>query len=412
MAFHPDVRRAVGLLAGSYALAWVTISMSAGPGPAAYVRLSGSLEHAGYYFALFALASAAGSGVGGWSMDRLGRKPVLAGAHAFMAVGFAAAGLAIQQGSLPLFVAAVGLLAFGMGVVYLTRVAAAELFPPALRGRGMAWVLVSATAGAVVGPLLLVASEPLGAALGNDPRELVWFLAPPLLIASAVLVAAAPDTRRIAGDLGRYHPGVVHTAAGPAGPPPRRLLLAGVATLALAGAAMVTVMGVAGPAVQQHGHGFGVLGGVMAAHFVGMFALSLVVGHVADRIGRRRTILSGLAVLAAGGATLAATDAMAALALGLLLVGLGWSFSYIGATVLLTDVTPLARRAGVLGRADLVAALSQATLAAAGGWWFADRGLAGLGLAAGAIALVPMVLVLLVREPKPGGYADRKPAPA
>ena len=39
---------------------------------------------------------------------------------------------------------------------------------------------------------------------------------------------------------------------------------------------------------------------LMAAHFIGMFALAYPVGMLADRIGRRRTSLLGLGVCAVG----------------------------------------------------------------------------------------------------------------
>jgi MFS family permease len=404
VALHPVVRRAVRLLGGSFALAWVTISMSAGPGPSAYVRLSGSLGDAGYYFALYALLAAAGAGSGGWLMDRFGRRPVLIAAHLTMAVGFTLAGLAVMSASLALFALGVAALAFGAGAVYLTRLAAAELFPPALRGRGMAWVLVSATAGAIMGPLLLIASEPLGQLLGRDPNSLVWFLAPPLLLAGAALVALAPEPRAIAQDLARYHPDAPPMVVQERGPAPAGLAATAVIALALAAAAMVTAMGIAGPAVEQHGHSLAATGAVLAFHFVGMFALSTYVGRVADRAGRRRTILAGLGILALGGALMGLLQSIEGLAVGLLLIGLGWSFAYTGASVLLTDITPMARRARVLGRADLVASLCQAVLSSAGGWWFAQRGLAGIALAVMAVVAVPLVLVARVREPKPGAY--------
>lgn len=411
MALHPTIRRATRLLGASFAVAWLTFSMAAGPGPAAFVRLSGRLGDAGLYFALFALLAAAGAGLGGSLMDRLGRRRPLVGAHVLMAAGFAAAGAGVVAGSLAAFVAGVAATALGMGVVYLTRLAAADLYPPALRGRGVAWVLVSATAGAIVGPLLLAASEPLGALLGYDPRGIVWFLAPPLLLGSAALVALAPEPSRIAHELARYHPGVpLDEPAAASGPIPRRPLVAGAATLALAGAAMVAVMGVAGPSVEGAGHGFTVLGVVMAFHFAGMFALSTLVGKVADRVGRRATMLLGLAVLAVGGLGVAALPGVEGFAAGLLLIGLGWSFAYIGASVLLADITPLARRARVLGRADLLSSLCQAALATAGGWWFAERGIAGLGLVAAGLMLLPALAVVFLREPRPGSYGA--PAPA
>ena len=94
-------------------------------------------------------------------------------------------------------------------------------------------------------------------------------------------------------------------------------------------------------------------------------------------------------------------------AVGLLLVGLGWSFAFIGSTVLLADATPPERRARVVGRADLAAQLSAAVIAIGGGWWFASRGVAGLGLLAIVVSMVPVLLVAFVRESRPGHYVAR-----
>ena len=140
---------------------------------------------------------------------------------------------------------------------------------------------------------------------------------------------------------------------------------------------MAAVMGVSGAAIAHAGHGVPVLSTVMLAHFVGMFALSRVVGRFADRVGRQQTILVGLALLASGGAIVA-------------LVRFGWSFGFIGSTVLLADAAPPARRARIVGRADLTAQLSSAAIAVSGGWWFASRGVSGLGVLAIAVAILPI----------------------
>ena len=132
----------------------------------------------------------------------------------------------------------------------------------------------------------------------------------------------------------------------------------------------------------------------MLVHFIGMFGLSRVVGRIADRGGRIQAILSGLALLSIGGAVIAFIPGIVAFGIGLLLVGLGWSFGFIGSTVLLADAAPPERRARTLGRADLTGQLSAAVVSTAGGWWFAARGAAGLGLLAIVIALIPVALLL------------------
>ncbi|HET6405920.1 MAG TPA: hypothetical protein VFH78_14855, partial [Candidatus Thermoplasmatota archaeon] len=85
---------------------------------------------------------------------------------------------------------------------------------------------------------------------------------------------------------------------------------------------------------------------------------------------------------------------------GLFLVGLGWSFAYVGASVLLADATPLERRARVVGRADLIASLGSAAAAAAAGVWYAREGLPGLGLAGAALLVLPFVVVALRARPR------------
>jgi hypothetical protein len=61
--------------------------------------------------------------------------------------------------------------------------------------------------------------------------------------------------------------------------------------------------------------------------------------------------------------------------------------------VLLTDAAPSDRRARTLGRADLTGQLAAAFVATGGGWWFATRGAAGLGILTVVIAVAPVVLL-------------------
>lgn len=412
---HPTIRRALRLLGASYALAWLCVAMVAGPGSAAYVALAGRIGDAGYFIAIYFVGAAAGGAVGGRLMDRFGRRPVLVVAHLISAAGFAASGAAVLAGSLPMFVAGVGLLAVGMGGVYLTRLAAAEIFPAARRGRGVAYIQLSAFAGAVIGPLLLVMSGPLGDAIGRDPLGLVWFVAPPLLVLAALLVAFAPETRTIARDLPAFYPHAPVAVPLPARRA-RRLhalpVVTGVVVLAMAQAAMLMAMGVTGAALAHEGHGLPVVGVVLSFHFLGMFGLSTFVGRAADRFGRTRTAAFGFGLIASGGAVFALVPGVPAFTLGIFLVGLGWSFGFMAATVLIADVTPVARSARVMGVADMVTAMAAAGASLAGGWVYADRGLAGLGLFAVALVILPALMALLLREPSPGVYGGVGPEPA
>jgi MFS family permease len=186
-------------------------------------------------------------------------------------------------------------------------------------------------------------------------------------------------------------------AAAPASRPTATIAV-GILALAASQAGMAAVMGVAGAAVSHAGHGVRVLSATMVSHFIGMFGLSRVVGRFADRAGSRATILVGLAVLASGGLIVALVHGSVGFAAGLMIVGLGWSFSFIGATVLLSDAVPGAQRARTVGRADLAAQMSAAAVATGGGWWFASHGAQGLGLVAIVVAVIPAIALALTRE--------------
>jgi MFS family permease len=391
----PLVRQTLTRLGAAYALAWATTSMGVGAGSAAIVNMTGNLAHAGMYVALFNVSAAAGAALGGRVMDRLGRKPPLIAAYLLATIGYLVAGVAVSRSMLVLFVIGTAMFAMSFGTANLSRLAAAEMFSPAERGRGVAWIQIAATFGAIVGPLLLVLSEPLGRITGRAPMSLVWFLAPPLLIASAFITRSATEPRTLAIPAPPPMPGARSAVAVAA----TGTIIAGTISLAASQAAMAAVMGVSGAAVAHAGHGVPVLGSIMFLHFIGMFGLSRVVGRLVDKVGRLPTILAGLGLLALGGAIVAVVPGAVGFGVGLLLVGLGWSFGFIGSTVLLTDATAPERRARVLGRADLTGQLTAAALALGSGWWFAARGVAGLGIVAIVVAALPVVLLVRLRRP-------------
>lgn len=358
--------------------------MVAAPGPAAWVELSGTTRVAGAYSATTALTGALGAAAGGRLMDRYGRRPVLVAAHATAALGFAMAGLAFAGGSLLFFVAGTALASSSLGTIFLMRVAAAEIAAPSERARVVARVQVSAAVAAIAGPFVLV---PLARLPVDRPDPWLWAIATGGFLLSAWLVSQAKELRGPAG------PDALPLVQGAHTRPATGPILAGTTALVCAQAAMVTIMGVTGVHLR-HLYGGATTAVVMASHFFGMFALSLVVGRAADRIGRVATIVAGLALLAAGGLTVALLEGAIGLAVGLLVVGLGWSCAYIAGSVLLTDAIAPERRARVVGLVDLATALLTATAAFLGGLWYAQHGIWALGLAAAAVASIPIVLVL------------------
>src|SRR5215210_2808533 len=118
---NQTTRQTLTRLGVAYALAWATASMAVGAGSAAIVSLTGNLSHAGLYVALFNVAAATGSALGGRAMDRWGRRPPLIAAYSASAVGFIIAGIAVSQALLAAFVAGTFLFAMAFGTANLSR---------------------------------------------------------------------------------------------------------------------------------------------------------------------------------------------------------------------------------------------------------------------------------------------------
>ena len=82
---------------------------------------------------------------------------------------------------------------------------------------------------------------------------------------------------------------------------------------------------------------------VISIHIAAMYLPSPLSGWPADRVGRRPGVAAAGIVLLAAGLVAATAPAryVAALAIALALLGLGWNLGLVGGTALLTDALPL-----------------------------------------------------------------------
>ena len=176
-------------------------------------------------------------------MDRYGRKPPLVFGYVLAALGYLVAGVAVQVASLAAFVVGGLMLAAAFGTANLSRLAIAELFPAAERGRGVAWAQIAAIFGAIAGPTLLILSGPLGRVLGREPLGLIWFLAPPLLLLSAFLVSRVQEPRTLAQTVAPAA-SIAPPADARALAASSRLIATGTLSLAASQTSMAAVMGI------------------------------------------------------------------------------------------------------------------------------------------------------------------------
>jgi MFS family permease len=141
-------------------------------------------------------------------------------------------------------------------------------------------------------------------------------------------------------------------------------------------------------------HTLRIVGVVLSLHIAGMFAFAPVVGWLTDRIGRRPVVLGGIALLLVACAVAGtAGHGSVRLAIGMMLLGLGWSGTMVAGSTLLSESVPVEVRASAQGLSDLMMGLAGAVAGAISGVIVEAWGYAWLALLA-ALATAPLLLAL------------------
>jgi predicted MFS family arabinose efflux permease len=218
------------------------------------------------------------------------------------------------------------------------------------------------------------------------------------LAGAAVALALRPDPLLLARGgsggpaVGSRRGGLRTGLAAVAASPTATLALAGIA---LSHGVMVMIMTMTPVHMSHGGAALSVVGLTISLHIAGMYALSPVVGQLADRFGRIPVLLSGQVILL----TAAAVSASAGhdetlLVTGLVLLGLGWSFAVVSGSALLAESVGTEAKPGAQGTSDLLMNLAGAGCGAASGALLALVGFTGLNTLAAALT-VPVFLLAL-----------------
>lgn len=292
-------------------------------------------------------------------MARHGRRPGLRLGWLIATVGAALAFTAAVADFYPLLVLGI----FGIGVGNATnlaaRYAAADLAPDDGRARAIGFLVWAGTIGSVLGPTVALGPAGWMAQQLGFPE-----LAGPYMLSFAVFVLAGalvdrllhPDPLVAAGgidDAESRRPPVRQAFGEIWRNPAARLAVFG---MMLGQAVMVGVMTMTPLHMKDGDHELRIIGFVISLHIVGMYAFSPIVGWLVDRVGPHVMIGSGGIVLFAGAELASHTDPEDSLGVfvGLLLIGIGWSFGLIAGSSLLTGSFPVERRVAVQGASDLI----------------------------------------------------------
>lgn len=338
-------------------------------------------------------------------MSESGRRPGLMLAYVFGIIG---AILVVLGAALEMFAIALPgmfLMGGGSAATLQSRYAATDLAQPKHRGRDLSIVVWATTVGSVIGPNL---AETMG-----DVAERLHLarLSGPYLMTIVVFSLAMllvqfmlrPDPLDIAEKLDGINPALKKQK-----PLPLREALslilsirsaaAGLASMALGQAVMVSVMSMTPVHLNHANASLGVVGAIISGHITGMYVASPLVGIATDRIGRRPVIMAGVLILLASFALAgqATGHQHVQLAIGLFLLGLGWSCTMIAGSTLLTESLPAETRPRTQGAADLAMGVCGASAGILSGI------IVGLGsyaiLNAVSAVLVIVLSVIVVRE--------------
>ncbi|WP_237186180.1 MFS transporter [Rothia nasimurium] len=325
-----------------------------------------------------------------------------------------AAILAWAASGTSMILVALGLLLMGAGsaAALQARFAATDHAADAKRGSALSFIVWVGTIGSVLGPNIGTPAAALAPSLGTTLYSAAFALAALALgVATLLVFALLPGTKKDAA------PGLstAEQGAGASGQNKPSLgakvgafsrEIAGnrqarYAAISLLGAhmVMVSVMTMTPVHMNHQGSGIEIIGLTISLHVLGMYGLSPLMGLGADRLGERTIILLGTALLVLAVALGAlAPHNIPAMVASLILLGVGWSATFVAASALFAASLPAESRTRAAGGLDSLTNLGAATAALASGFIMAATSFSTLACIA-ALALVPsLVLTRPLRE--------------
>lgn len=284
-------------------------------------------------------------------MQRIGRRLGLMSGTGFAITGGLLAAASLALASFWLFAVSLVLVGISAAFVQQYRFAAAEAVGPELRGVAISRVMIGGVLTALVAPLVLLVTRDL-----FDPLP----FAGSFVALSAIVVFGLLVLSRL-----RFPP---KPAAGIELPLPSNVIPARpfteiarqprflVALLCAASSfALMSFVMTAAPLAMvghQHSEAEAVLG--IQWHVIAMFAPSFITGRLIVFFGKETIVATGLTLLIASALVGVAGVELLHFWGMLILLGVGWNFSFVGATAMLTDCYRPSERGRVEGINDLI----------------------------------------------------------
>jgi len=322
-------------------------------------------------------------------MRRVGRRTGFVLCALAGAAGAFLGAYAIFQRSFPLFLLGCLITGIYQASASYYRFAAADTASPAFRPKAISWVMTGGIVAALVGTFMVMATTNLFAPV-TFAGTWVAMAVLALVGAAILLFIDIPLTQKHDAPSGRPL-GVIARQ-------PRYIVAAMTAMLAFG--IMVLVM-TATP-VAMLGCGFSVKDSswVIQWHALAMFVPSFFTGSLISRFGAEKISAIGMLLLVGAAVSGLLGIHFENFAIGLILLGLGWNFGYIGGTTMLTETYEPEEKNKAQGLNDFLVFTTTAVTSLMAGKLLAWFGWEGVNYAVFPMVVLALVMIAwLVRHP-------------
>merc|ERR1711871_805184 len=263
--------------------------------------------------------------------------------------GASLAAVGLHASSFALIVVGAFFIGVGSAGTQLIRFVALEVVSEEWKPRAPPLVLVGGLLGAFLGPYMaLRTSKEHTIVSGNDFAGTYWVMAGGMLLMGQLLYLVqipAPKEKTVDERPSETLPMGALLLEG-------RGEAAALATVCYS--VMVMVMTPTPLVMQADGFSYAQATTVIQCHLVAMFAPSFFTGELIKSLGERTVVYTGCMLLTCSFGVLQVDTGLTFYITGLILLGVGWNFGYVSATMMLANASPEEDKERLQGLNDMV----------------------------------------------------------
>lgn len=284
-------------------------------------------------------------------MERVGRKKsFLVGVIPLAAAGMTGFA-AVEYGSFSALIASHALLGIYIAFGNFSRFAATDNLKPSLKPKALSLVVAGGVLAAVLGPAL---TELFREVPGYSLFSLCYAALTGLAIVLAFVMVSLP--RDPMAGTNRQVSTTASVVAAPS-PQARASVLIAISASALGYGVMNLLMLQASSHMVHLGEEFGNIKFAIQLHVLAMFLPSFLTGLLIQKVGAKNVICTGLLMLLGSTVLNIVAPTYFNMIVALIVLGVGWNFTYVGGGALLNEASPEEARCGIQGKNDLAIAV-------------------------------------------------------